>query len=217
MKILVDDRSNSTYYSIMRNVMTTEPSEVRDNIVAVGQRTMSAKGFSAVGLNEILTTAGVPKGSFYYYFASKDAFGVALLEKYFEDYLAEIDATLQQDGKTMAQGLLQYFDRWRMNQLDGDCHGKCLVVKLGAEVADLSEPMRLALKQGTSGIVERLAKAIERGVLEGSLRIGGQPGLVAESLYQLWLGASVMTKITRDASPFDAAMRTTQDMLHLSP
>jgi TetR/AcrR family transcriptional repressor of nem operon len=201
----------------MRNVMTTESSEVRDNIVAVGQRTMSAKGFSAVGLNEILTTAGVPKGSFYYYFASKDAFGVALLEKYFEDYLAELDTTLQQDGRSMAQGLLQYFDRWRTNQLDADCHGKCLVVKLGAEVADLSEPMRLALKQGTFGIVDRLAKAIERGVAEGSLRIGSQPGLVAESLYQLWLGASVMAKITRDASPFDAAMRTTQELLHLSP
>lgn len=201
----------------MRNVMTTESSEVRDNIVAVGQRIMAAKGFSAVGLNEILTTAGVPKGSFYYYFASKDAFGVALLEKYFEDYLAEIDASLQQAGMTMAQGLLQYFGRWRTNQLVSDCHGKCLVVKLGAEVADLSEPMRLALKQGTSGIIERLAGAIERGVAEGSLNVAGNPGQLAGSLYQLWLGASVMAKITRDASPFDAAMRTTQEMLHLSP
>lgn len=201
----------------MRNVMTTESSEVRDNIVAVGQRIMAAKGFSAVGLNEILKTAGVPKGSFYYYFASKDAFGVALLEKYFEDYLAEIDASLQQAGMTMAQGLLQYFGRWRTNQLVSDCHGKCLVVKLGAEVADLSEPMRLALKQGTSGIIERLAGAIERGVAEGSLNVAGNPGQLAGSLYQLWLGASVMAKITRDASPFDAAMRTTQEMLHLSP
>jgi TetR/AcrR family transcriptional repressor of nem operon len=201
----------------MRNVTTTEFSEVRDSIVTVGQRIMSAKGFSAVGLNEILSTAGVPKGSFYYYFASKDAFGVALLEKYFQDYLAELDASLQQTGRTMAEGLFQYFDRWRTNQLDGDCHGKCLVVKLGAEVADLSEPMRLALKQGTFGIVDRLSKAIERGVAEGSLHAGSQPGLLAESLYQLWLGASVMVKITRDASPFDAAMRTTQEMLYLSP
>ncbi len=57
--------------------MTNESSEVRDNIVAVGQRIMAGKGFTAVGLSEILTTAGVPKGSLYYYFATKDAFGEA--------------------------------------------------------------------------------------------------------------------------------------------
>ncbi|MFC5462120.1 TetR/AcrR family transcriptional regulator [Massilia niabensis] len=197
-------------------MITTESSDVRDNIVAVGQRIMAGKGFSAVGLNEILTTASVPKGSFYHYFGSKDAFGEALLEKYFEDYLAEIDAIFQQSNLTMAQGLVRYFDNWRMNQSASDCQGKCLVVKLGAEVADLSEAMRLSLKRGTAGIVARLAGAIERGMAEGSLRVDGQPRLVAESLYQLWLGASVMAKITRDASPFDAAMRTTQQVLNLS-
>jgi TetR/AcrR family transcriptional repressor of nem operon len=200
----------------MQKTSTSEASDVRENILAVGQRIMAGKGFSAVGLNEILTTASVPKGSFYYYFASKDAFGVALLEKYFEDYLAELDATLQQADITMAEGLVRYFDRWRMNQLPSDCHGKCLVVKLGAEVADLSEPMRLALKHGTAGIVARLANAIERGTAEGSLSVDNQPAFVAESLYQLWLGASVMAKITRDALPFDAAMRTTKELLRLS-
>jgi TetR/AcrR family transcriptional repressor of nem operon len=200
----------------MQKAMTNEGTEVRDNIVAVGQRIMAGKGFSAVGLNEILTTAGVPKGSFYYYFASKDAFGVALLEKYFEDYLAEIDAIFRQADVTTAEGLVRYFERWRTNQLEADCHGKCLVVKLGAEVADLSEPMRMALKQGTAGIVARLASAIERGTAEGSLAVDGQATSIAESLYQLWLGASVMAKITRDASPFDAAMHTTKELLHLS-
>lgn len=200
----------------MQRATTTESSDVRDHIVGVGQRIMAGKGFSAVGLNEILTAAGVPKGSFYYYFASKDAFGVALLEKYFKDYLAELDAALQQADLSMAEGLVRYFDKWRSNQLLADCQGKCLVVKLGAEVADLSEPMRLALKRGTAGIVARLAAAIERGVAEGSLSVDGQPGALAESLYQLWLGASVMAKITRDAAPFDAAMRLTKEVLHLS-
>ncbi|RZA35647.1 MAG: TetR/AcrR family transcriptional regulator [Lysobacteraceae bacterium] len=200
----------------MEKIITSESTEVRDNIVAVGQRIMAGKGFSAVGLNEILTTAGVPKGSFYHYFASKDAFGVALLEHYFTDYLADIDAILDEPNLTMAESLLRYFDSWRVNQQFSDCQGKCLAVKLGAEVADLSEPMRLALKQGTSGIVARLAGAIERGTADGSLAVDDAPALVAESLYQLWLGASVMAKIVRDASPFDAAMRTTQQVLHLS-
>jgi len=199
----------------MAKAMTTDTSGVRDNIVAVGQRIMAGKGFSAVGLNEILVTAGVPKGSFYHYFGSKDAFGEALLSRYFKDYLADMDATLSNADMTMAERLLTYFGQWRANQSFDDCQGKCLAVKLGAEVADLSEPMRLTLKQGTAGIVARLAVAIEGGVADGSLTVEGDASQVAQSLYQLWLGASLMVKIARDAAPFNAAMTTTQHMLHL--
>jgi TetR/AcrR family transcriptional repressor of nem operon len=196
---------------------TSEPVDIRDNIIAVGQRIIGAKGFSAVGLNEILSAAGVPKGSFYHYFGSKDAFGVELLESYFTDYLADLDSTLAQSGLTMAQRLVNYFQIWQDTQSFFDCQGKCLAVKLGAEVADISEAMRAALKRGTSGIVVRLAGAIEAGVEDGSLSISEDAPVVAQSLYQLWLGASIMVKIVRTLQPFEIAMATTRQMLHLAP
>ena len=189
--------------------------DVRDNILVSGQRLMASKGFSAVGLNEILATAGVPKGSFYHYFGSKDAFGEALLEAYFEDYLADIDKTLGKRGLTMAQRLVHYFHDWQASQSFLDCQGKCLAVKLGAEVADLSESMRSAMLRGTAAIVARLAAAIQAGVAEGSLAVDDEPRRVAESLYQLWLGASVMVKIVRNLQPFDTAMTTTRQILHV--
>jgi TetR/AcrR family transcriptional repressor of nem operon len=200
----------------MAKAHTNDSSDVRDNILAVGQRIMSGKGFSAVGLNEILTEAKVPKGSFYHYFASKDAFGEALLSNYFEDYLADLDGVMAQPGLNMAQRLLNYFDMWRANQSFLDCQGKCLAVKLAAEVADLSEAMRSVLNQGTSAIIARMADAIERGVAEGSLAVDDSPQQIAESLYQLWLGASVMVKIVRGTEPFDSAMVVTRQMLHLA-
>ena len=196
---------------------TAQYSDVRAGILATGQRIMAGKGYSAVGLNEILTAAGVPKGSFYHYFGSKDAFGVALLENYFEDYLTEFDRILAQPGLTMAQRLMDYWQLWRASQSYEDCQGKCLAVKLGAEVADLSEAMRLALQRGTEGIVSRLSRAIAAGVDEGSLAIDGDAASVARSLYQLWLGASIMVKIARTAQPFDTALATTRRMLHLAP
>lgn len=181
---------------------------------------MAGKGFSAVGLNEILTGAGVPKGSFYHYFGSKDAFGEALLEAYFVEYLAGIDVTLAEPGKTMAQRLLHYFDIWQQTQSFSDCQGKCLAVKMAAEVADLSEAMRLAIKRGTEGIVSRLAGAITAGVAEGSLQFGlakGEADSIATSLYQMWLGASIMVKIERRVDPFDTAMKATRTILQLPP
>jgi TetR/AcrR family transcriptional repressor of nem operon len=193
---------------------TSESSDVRDTILAVGQRIMSGKGFSAVGLNEILLEAKVPKGSFYHYFGSKDAFGEAMLAAYFDAYLAELDTTLAQPDLSMDARLSAYFDAWRANQSFLDCQGKCLAVKLAAEVADLSESMRAVLNSGTAAIIGRLAAAIEAGVDEGSLTIDDTPRQVAQSLYQLWLGASVMVKIVRGVEPFDSAMALTRRMLH---
>ena len=184
--------------------------DARDNILASGQRLMAAKGFSAVGLNEILSTAGVPKGSFYHYFGSKDAFGEALLEAYFAEYLADIDKTFGKPGLNMARRLMNYFANWQESQSLLDCQGKCLAVKLGAEVADLSENLRAAMGRGTAAIVSRLATAIEAGVAEKSLSVDD-----TQSLYQLWLGASVMAKIVRTPQPFETAMTATHQILHL--
>jgi TetR/AcrR family transcriptional repressor of nem operon len=200
----------------MHTTHTAETSDVRANILATGQRLMAGKGYSAVGLNEILSGAGVPKGSFYHYFGSKDAFGEALLDRYFDDYLAELDVTLAQPGMSMAQRVISYFELWRQTQSFFDCQGKCLAVKMAAEVADLSEAMRLSIKRGTAGIVSRLAAAIATGVAEGSLRIDSDAASTAHSLYQLWLGSSVMVKIERNIEPFATAMKTTRQILHLS-
>jgi len=195
----------------------TSTSDVRSHILATGQRIMAGKGYSAVGLNEILTTAGVPKGSFYHYFSSKDAYGEAMLERYFEDYLAELDGTLRQPGLTAAQRLMNYWQSWQMSQSFEQCQGKCLAVKLGAEVADLSEAMRLVLRRGTEAIVARLAQVLAEGIGDGSLTVDGEADTVAGSLYQLWLGASVMAKIERSTRPFDTALAATRNMLHLAP
>ena len=189
--------------------------DTRRNIVDAAQRIMSGKGFSAVGLNEILSSAKVPKGSFYHYFESKDALGEALLTEYFDDYLTDMDRTLNMPGQSAAQRLMNYWRRWAQTQQSFDCQGRCLAVKLGAEVSDLSESMRQALKTGTAEIIGRLAVTIEAGAADGSLDVEGRADEVAQNLYQLWLGASVMAKIVRDAQPFEAALQMTRRILRL--
>lgn len=192
---------------------TTQPT--RQAIIDSAQRAMAHKGYTGVGLNAVLADAGVPKGSFYHYFASKDACGEAVLEHYFADYLAGMDATFADPDTDAAGRLMAYWADWRVTQSFDDCQGKCLAVKLGAEVADLSEPMRLALKRGTAGIVERLERAIRAGATDGSLTVGMDPGRLAPALYDLWLGASVIAKIHRSTAPLDDAEAATRQLLGL--
>ena len=191
------------------------PTDVRQHILDVAHPLLLRKGFSAVGLAEILAAAQVPKGSFYHYFGSKEAFGEAVLEAYFSDYLARMDALLAQPGPA-ARRLIGYFHDWLDSQTGDQAQSRCLVVKLGAEVCDLSESMRAALGRGTRGIVERLARCIEEGRQDGSLSAPPDANAAALALYQSWLGASLLAKIARDRAPLDTAMVGTRQLLGLA-
>jgi TetR/AcrR family transcriptional regulator, transcriptional repressor for nem operon len=189
--------------------------DVRQHILDTAQIIIAGRGFSAVGLNEILQAASVPKGSFYHYFGSKEAFGEALLESYFAGYMVGIEGLLCRPGLNGAARLMRYWDNWRDTQANCDPKGKCLAVKLAAEVSDLSEPMRVVLRQGTDRVIARLAQAIEEGRADGSLPAPLAPQATATTLYQMWLGASLRAKITRDSAPLDAALAATRQLLGL--
>lgn len=192
--------------------MKTSYDDTRKHLLETGGRIIAGKGFASVGLNEILTTAGVPKGSFYHYFDSKERYGQALLEDYFAGYLSGLDALFGNGEMSGRERLLNYWQQWLASQTEG-CDGqKCLVVKLSAEVADLSEAMRATLCAGTEGVISRIARCIEIGRDDGSLPALA-PRSTAQMLYQLWLGASLLAKIHRDDQALTSAMDFTLRLL----
>lgn len=184
----------------------------RDKIIDTGHRLVSSKGFSSLGLNELLKEAGIPKGSFYHYFKSKESFGQALLDHYFSEYLNALEELFTQKKVTGQEQILNYFELWSRTQTDPDNDYRCLVVKLSAEVADLSEPMRKKLMEGTDRIIDRLQKCLEEGTADGSLTLH-DPGTTAHQLYQLWLGASLLSKLHKTGEPFHQAMDATRAIL----
>ncbi|MBR7801433.1 TetR/AcrR family transcriptional regulator [Undibacterium sp. FT137W] len=185
----------------------------RQHILDTAKPIILGKGFAAVGLNEVLTAAAVPKGSFYHYFKSKELFGEALLADYFNDYLTSIDSLLAPDHRPAALRLMAYWEGWRASLVNQDMQCQCLAAKLAGEVSDLSEAMRIALQEGTQRIIARIASCIVEAQSDGSLSSAIHPLDTATSLYQMWLGASLLTKMRRDASALNSAMRSTQHIL----
>jgi TetR/AcrR family transcriptional repressor of nem operon len=196
--------------------MSTDQHNVRQHILDTGKAIIAGKGYSAVGLNEILAAAGVPKGSFYHYFKSKELFGEAMLDDYVNRYLAELDAVLADDGSSAAVRLMRYWDSWLVLSDDACAGSKCLVVKLSGEVADMSEAMRCALLRGTNHIVQRLAHCIASGHADGSIRSAVLPQESALALYEMWLGAALLTKLRREPSALHGATRATRTLLGLA-
>lgn len=196
-----------------------EFSDTREHLLATGEAVFRGKGFTAVGLTEILAEAGVPKGSFYHYFRSKESFGVDMLTRYFNRYDEDLRALLLESPGTGRERLLHYFGRWaaRCEQSNAQARASaCLAVKLSAEVSDLSEPMREVLVAGMEQVQQRLTQALVAGQADASLDSDLQPDSLAGALYQLWVGAELLTKIRRDGQPFACALAQTQQWLRAS-
>lgn len=194
--------------------MKHERTDTRQHILNCGQSLIAEKGFTGVGLSQILSSAKVPKGSFYHYFASKEAFGIGLIESYFTDYLVRLDTLFEQPDKTGAERLLNYFDRWLETQSGNDPQCKCLIVKLGAEVSDLSVVMRTTMMHGTDAILLRLTQCIVDGQADGSINNKQSAEKLALLLYQTWLGATLLAKLRHDDSTLQNAMNETHSLLN---
>lgn len=205
--------------------MFVEPITAKNHILDCGERLIARKGFVGVGLAEILSTAGVPKGSFYHYFKSKERFGEELLERYMEQYLARLDALLKSGDQSARARLMRYWALWNATQCeianDADCESvagnKCLIVKLSAEVADISDAMRLTLRDGTDRVVQRIAQCLEDARGDGSVPPTLEAEATALTLYEMWLGASLLAKLRRNGSPFEHALRSTALILGPTP
>ena len=195
--------------------MSSKYLDVRRHILDTAKPMILGKGFTAVGLNEILAAADVPKGSFYHYFKSKEHFGEVLLDTYFSEYQMQMESLLDSEGLTAAQRLMSYWAQWLESQCGDGQDGKCLAVKLSAEVADFSETMRDALQRGTNRIIDNLAACVREGLADGSLDGELDPYQTAQTLYEMWLGATLLTKLRRNRSALEGAMAATLKMLNL--
>ncbi|WP_067583598.1 TetR/AcrR family transcriptional regulator [Endozoicomonas ascidiicola] len=192
--------------------MTVKTETTKQHILNTGYELILSKGFSAMGLAELLKTAEVPKGSFYHYFNSKEHFGEAVIADYFSNYVELLDTLLVQTPGSGLERLMNYFERW-LEFENGRCKAhKCLIVKLGAEVSDLSDTMREELLKGAELITAAIAQCIELGIKDGS--IDSQNSLSsANTLYHLWLGATLMSKLTQSLEPLQSALNATRSLL----
>ncbi|MBS6034628.1 MULTISPECIES: TetR/AcrR family transcriptional regulator [Pantoea] len=194
---------------------TQQRNETREHLLRIGEQICLQRGFTGMGLSELLTQAEVPKGSFYYYFRSKETFGVALLERYFARFLQDVELQLNQPDGTPRERLLNHFRAAeQLFTQQGHIVG-CLGVKVSAEVCDLSEPMRDALQQGAAKITALYARTLSAAAQQESLSLPHPPEQMAELLSLLWLGASLQSKISREPQPLRLALRTIEQWLKI--
>ncbi|RIY32712.1 hypothetical protein CKF54_04460 [Psittacicella hinzii] len=170
--------------------------ETKNHILQVGMDLILQKGFTGVGISEILKAADVPKGSFYHYFASKEVFGQELIDFYFDDYLARLSEIFADNSLNFSEKLLKYWQVWQENEISGI---RCLIVKLSAEVSDVSDLMRKHIQQGMQRVMNKVVEELEREQQAGKFE-QVSPQFLVSNIFSSFLGACLIYKVNRPST-----------------
>jgi TetR/AcrR family transcriptional repressor of nem operon len=177
--------------------------DVRRRLLAAGLDLVHSRGFAASGVKDITDAAGVPKGSFYAYFPSKEAFAAAILEHYWSDIEARLLPILRDDGVAQER-ITRFFHALADEHEAGDFLLGCLIGNLSLELAGSSEPVRAELVSILDGWNKALTACVRSGQGQaGGVRADLAAADLAALLIEAWEGAALRGKVTRSRAPYD--------------
>jgi len=185
----------------------TTSTSTRDHLIEVGLELMRKHGYGATGLQEILHAAGVPKGSFYHHFGSKEEFTATVIERYFTLAARHGQKVLGNTHQAPLKRLRRYFEE--LIQMAGPSApvSGCLLGKLSLEVAEASPLLQTCLSysfaQWQAAVASVLREAVEKDELPKSTKPDSLAGFVLNS----WEGALLRSQADKDDAPLKDFLR----------
>lgn len=178
--------------------------DTREQILIAGHELFIEKSYNGCGLKEILDRAGVPKGSFYHYFKSKEEFGLALIERAQDsthDFMREY---LRDRAYSPLNRIKRMFARIQQFHIDEGIDCQCLIPKLTLEQSQLSETMRGGLKCAQDMTHNLLAQTIREAQEHGEVKSSINAEHMAAFIFNASHGASIQMQIERNTVPYDS-------------
>jgi len=182
-------------------------------ILDLGVEIISRKGFHHLGLNELLDSAGIPKGSFYYYFNSKEDFGRKVISHYANNTLNYLQSMLLDKKKNPHERLVFMFkDRAKTYKKSAYKEG-CLMGDCSNELAGQIESMQVLLEREFLAWREVFKQCIEEGQQLGEFNNNLSAVELADFVLNSWEGALSRMKATRSVKPFHLFVKYTMKVV----
>lgn len=173
----------------------------KEKIIKAAFEIIHIKGFNNTGIQEILTTAGVPKGSFYFYFQNKDDLGIQLIDYYLDSFISMADEMLHSDNSPLAQ-LRLLFEQISNSFEQAGFQGGCLVGNMAQESGGLNVIFHTKLDSSFRVVQEKigefLKKAVAANELPETINVNETAGFILSSLE----GVLLQMKVVQNTEPY---------------
>ncbi|MDX1354570.1 MAG: TetR family transcriptional regulator C-terminal domain-containing protein [Halomonas venusta] len=175
----------------------------RDKLIETGAELIAQQGYNATGINAVLKTCGVPKGSFYHYFSSKEDFGLAVIERFANQYDERLAILFDDVALPPLECIRRYFATGREHMLDCDHTTGCLIGNLGQELSGQSDTFRDALNLVFQRWEKRLAVCLEEAQNQNDIDKAMVPEALASFILSGWEGAILRAKTLKSVAPME--------------
>jgi TetR/AcrR family transcriptional repressor of nem operon len=172
----------------------------REKIVSAAVDRFHAVGYHACGVQEIVDSAGVPKGSFYNYFKAKELLAVEVLGIYWKNIAIDM---LSNESIAPVERIRGHFEHIASVYAEFGYERGCLIGKFVQEISDLTPRIRHDVVTEVVRWGELLASTIREGQADGSIAAEIDADQVARFLINSWCGASSSMKIASGRAPLD--------------
>ncbi len=189
------------------------PVTTREKLLEKGMTLLLHHGYHDTGIQQILTETGIPKGSFYHHFESKEAFGLAVIDYYSARVFTKLDHCLAKKEKPPIECLHGFFQQCLDDYDQVRYRGGCLFGNLGQELADESAAFRERVEAHFEHFTQRIASVLEAALDRGELSPWLDPLEMAGVLVNSWQGALIRMKLQQNREPVDAFCRFYFDAL----
>lgn len=186
--------------------------ETRETLCRAGVAALTEKGFSATGIDEILKSVGVPKGSFYHFFASKEAYGSELITLYARYFVRKLDRFLLDENLTPLKRIEAFCVEAERGMQRFDFRRGCLVGNLGQEMGALPESFQAQLTDVLLDWQARFERCLEEAKAAGEIPADADCARWAAFFWIGWEGAVLRAKLERNGEP----LRVFADMFLMS-
>ncbi len=185
----------------------TGKADTRAALIRTGMEMLTERGFNAVGLDEVLRQVGVPKGSFYHFFASKEAFGLAVIDAYDAYLSAKLARHFHDGSRPPLRRLGAFVADARAGMARHGYRRGCLVGNLGQELGALNDAFRDRLEAALDGWQRQVRDLLAEAQAQGELDEQADIQALADLFWIGWEGAILRAKLTRSDAPLELFAR----------
>ena len=175
----------------------------RERLVRAGIEILTEQGFASTGIDAVLKRVGVPKGSFYHYFSSKEAFGSAVIEGYADYFARKLDRWLLDETRAPLDRLRDFVADGKAGLRRFEFRRGCLIGNLGQELGGTHDALREPLESVFRDWQGRVTACLEQAAAAGDIAPDADCARLAEIFWIGWEGAILRAKLVRDTTPVD--------------
>lgn len=170
----------------------------REQIIDAAARLIHLRGYKSTSIEDILRATGIGKGNFYYYFASKEELGFAILDWQTSRFAERVLQKAFGGKRNPLEQIQAYLDLLLDLARKSRCRGGCPVGNLAQELSDTHEGFRRRLDRAFEAWRAFLEGVLRRARAEGRLRPGADPARLSRFLLAGIEGAILLAKVRKD-------------------